>query len=807
MFKNYITVALRNLLRQKRYALINIFGLALGIACCLLIFLLVQEEWSYDRYHTQKDQIYRVVVREHRTDGEIKFSVLQPFELAQAFEQSMPGVVRASGYMRAQGNVTYGEKTSWRTFGLIDPAYLHMFTIPILTGDIHTALNDPNAIIISQATANRYFDDIAPNYSNLLGRTLTFQGTNKPQDFVISAVMENVPRTSSMRVDLLVNNENYQNFHRSDDWGGHTSIYVELTQNQTATNITKALPTFTKEHARQRIQEFREEGRIIDTDESYQLHLQPLTDVYQNTRIRNTYEARGNIQHVYILATIAFVILTLACINFTTLSIGRSTSRALEVGMRKVLGAYRSQLMKQFWGEAILMTFLALIMGLAFSELFLPQFNTLAQKQLTLSFANGNVWTGLLLILTCVGIIAGAYPAFILSRIHPIQSLNGHTTLGGRNRLTRTLIIIQYALSIGLITSTGIMYQQLDYMHSKNLGFDTEQVVLVEVPGGNASDVADRYKAALQGASGIIGITTSDRTFTSGSSATGYRDKNGKLHFIRQLHIDNDYLTTLKIPLIQGRDYDPSRSSDEKQSILVNETLVKTLAFENPIGQVFTGWGGDAFNTPTIIGVVKDFHFDRLHTEIQPLVLYTHPTGNERRAVFIRIRPEQSAKTLAHLEDVWNTIAPDRRYRMKFLDDNLNRQYQNEERWSQIMGYGTLFAILISCLGLLGLASLSVSRRTKEIGIRKVLGANVPSLINLISKDFVKLLLIANILGWPIAYYAMDKWLTNFAYHIELGIGVFVLSGALALGVALLTVGTQTFKAARANPIDALRYE
>ena len=807
MFKNYITVALRNLLRQKRYALINIFGLALGIACCLLIFLLVQEEWSYDRYHTKKDQIYRVIVREHRTDGEIKFSVLQPFELAQAFEQSMPGVVRASGYMRAQGNVTYGEKTSWRTFGLIDPAYLHMFTIPILTGDPNTALNDPNAIIISQATANRYFDDIAPDYSNLLGRALTFHGASEPQDFVISAVMKNVPRTSSMRVDLLVNNKNYQNFHRSDDWGGHTSIYIELTQNQTAANITKTLPTFTKEHAHKRIQEFREEGRIIASDEGYQLHLQPLTNVYQNTDIRNTYEARGNIQNVYTLAIIAFVILALACINFTTLSIGRSTSRALEVGMRKVLGAYRSQLMGQFWGEAILMTFFALIIGLAFTELFLPQFNTLAQKQLTLSFTNSNVWVGLLLILICVGIIAGAYPAFILSRIHPIQSLKGRTTFGGRNRITRTLIIIQYALSIGLMTSTGIMYQQLDYMHNKNLGFDTEQVAVVEVPGGNASEIADRYKAALQSASGIIGITTSDRTFTSGSSATGYRDKNGKLHFIRQLRIDNDYLTTLKIPLLTGRDYDPSRPSDEKQSILVNETLAKTLAFENPVGQIFAGWGGDAFNNPTIIGVVKDFHFDRLHTEIQPLVLYTNPTGNERRAVFIRIRPEQSAKTLAHLEEVWNTVAPDRQYRLRFLDDNLNKQYHNEERWNQIISYGTLFAILISCLGLLGLASLSVARRTKEIGIRKVLGASVPNLVNLLSIDFIKLLLIANIIAWPIAYYAMNKWLTNFAYHIELGISIFVISGTLALFVALLTVGTQTFKAARSNPVDALRYE
>lgn len=807
MFKNYITVALRNLLRQKRYAFINIFGLALGIACCLLIFLLVQEEWSYDRYHIQKDHIYRVVVREHRTDGEIKFSVLQPFELAQAFEQSMPGVVRASGYMRAQGNVTHGDKTSWRTFGLIDPAYLHMFTIPLTTGDINTALHAPNAIIISQATAKRYFDGIAPDYSNILGRALTFQGASEPQDFVISGVMENVPRTSSMRIDLLVNNENYQNFHRSDDWGGHTSIYVELAQNQTATNMAKALPTFTKEHARQRMQEFREEGRIIDSDEGYQLHLQPLTDVYQNTTIRNTYEARGNIQHVYILATIAFVILALACINFTTLSIGRSTSRALEVGMRKVLGAYRSQLMKQFWGEAILMTFLALIIGLAFTELFLPQFNILAQKHLTLSFANGNVWTGLLLILTCVGIIAGAYPAFILSRIHPIQSLKGQTTLRGRNRLTRTLIIIQYALSIGLITSTGIMYQQLDYMHSKNLGFDTEQVVLVEVPGGNASEVADRYKAALQGASGIVSITTSDRTFTSGSSATGYRDQHGKLHFIRQLRIDKDYITTLKIPLIAGRDYDPLRSADEKQSILVNETLVKTLAFENPIGQVFTGWGGDAFNNPTIIGVVKDFHFDRLHTEIQPMVLYTNPTGNERRAVFIRIHPEQSVKTLTHLKDVWNTIAPDRRYRMKFLDDNLDRQYRNEERWSQIMGYGTLFAILISCLGLLGLASLAVSRRTKEIGIRKVLGANVPNLVSLLSKDFVKLLLIANLLGWPLAYWAMSNWLAEFAYRIQLSPFVFIAAGALTFIIALATICAQTLKAARSNPVDALRYE
>lgn len=807
MFKNYITVALRNLLRQKRYAFINIFGLALGIACCLLIFLLVQEEWSYDRYHEKKDQIYRVVTREHRTDGEIKFTALQPFELAQVFEQSMPGVVRASAYMRSQGNVTYSKKASWRTFGLIDPAYLHMFSIPLILGDPNTALNDPNAIIISQTTAKQYFDDAASDYSNLLGRVLTFHGAKKQQDFVISGIMKDVPKISSMRVNILVNNEHYQNFHRSNDGNAHTSIYIELAPNQTVESMNTALPAFTKEHARQRIQNFLDDRRILDTEDAYQLQLQPLTDVYQNTEIRNTYESRGNIQHVYILGVIAFIILALACINFTTLSIGRSTSRALEVGMRKVLGAYRRQLMGQFWGEAILMTLIALIIGLAFTELFLSQFNTLAQKRLTLSFTNGNVWLGLLFILTCVGIIAGAYPAFILSRFQPVQTLKGQPQIGGRNHITRTLIVIQYALSVGLITCTGIMFQQLDYMRNKSLGFDVEQVVVVQVRGGNATQISERFKTMLQGASHIVGVTTSDQTFTSGSSATGLNDKNGELVFIRQIRIDNDYLSTLKIPLAAGRGFSNTQPADERQSILVNESLVKRLAIENPIGHTLTGWGNDTFNNPTIIGVVRNFHIDQLNREIQPLVLYTNPTGNEKRAIFIRIHPEQSVKTLAHIEEVWETIAPDRKYDMKFLDDNLDNQYRNEERWSTIMGYGTLFAILISSLGLLGLASLSVSRRTKEIGIRKVLGANVPSLVSLLSKDFVKLLLIANILGWPLAYWAMNQWLAAFAYRIQLSPFVFIAAGALTFLIALTTICAQTLKAARSNPVDALRYE
>ena len=803
MLKNYLKIAIRTLLRQKLYTLINICGLALGLSCCIMIFLLLQEEWSFDRHHEKKDLIYRVVTREFRPSQTIT-QVLQPFELAEAFVTEMPGVIRASGYMSASERVGVGEEVIWRRFALVDPPFLQMFTLPLLTGNPNTALDRPDAIVISETSAHQLFDEVAPDYHNVMGKTLTVRGKEQKQDYLITGIMEDQPKTSSLRAEMLINNEHYKNFSHSDASGSRTSLYIELAPDQNVNTLREALPAFVQTHFGTRIQRLRETKRIIDTNDAYQLTLHPLLDVYHNEDIRNIYEQRGLGSYLYILAGIAFGVLIIACINFTTLSIGQSTSRALEVGMRKVLGAHRQQVMGQFWSEALLMTAAAFALALGLTELFLPTFNEFAQRTLTFSYTNPEIWLSLIITVGLVGFAAGSYPSLVLSRFQPVETLKGQIHIGKKQWLTRGLVILQYALAIVLLIGTGVMLQQVHYMQNKDLGFDREQVVMIQVTGGNATQTAQRYKAALQSYTSIVNIALSDRTFTSGSSATAYRDKNGAFTRIRRIRVDEDYAKTLDLKFVAGRDFTTTADS---RSILVNETLVKKLELEDPIGQPFDRYNLGDLKAPVILGIIKDFHMDRLQKEIEPLVLYIFPTGNSMRAVFVRIQPERARETLAFMKTTWEKVVPDLPYRQSFLDENLNRQYQSEQRAGQIVSYAALFAILISCLGLLGLASLSVARRTKEIGIRKILGASVPRLIGLLSWDFVKLLIISNTIAWPIAYWMMNKWLAEFAYRIDLDIRVFIFTGILTLAIAFATVGLKTIKAARSNPVDALKYE
>ena len=805
MFRNYLIVAVRNVLRQKLYAFINVFGLAIGLACCILIFLYVRHEWQYDAFHENADRIFRVIVRETRPDGSVGFSTLHPTSLAASLKEEFPGIERTSGFIRSRTQVSYRKIFFQESFGMVEPDFLEMFSFPLLAGDSATALQRLDGVVISETVALKFFGNVEGGYTAAIGKPLSLGG----KEFTVTGVMRDVPETSSLKFSLLIPIEYHNNFAvNTDEMHAKSSVYVQLMKGQDADALASAFPPFAERHLGSRIGDFKSYGRVRNTDDGFLLRLQPLRDVYLNYEVRrNSYEAGGNVVYSYVLSGLALLVLAIAGINYMTLAVGRSVGRAREVGMRKALGAQRVQLMRQFWGEALLLSLIALAMAVALAEMFLPVFNGLARKNLSIPYLDS--WRTVLVFLCFAGIaglVAGSYPAVVLPNLHTVEVLKGRVRLGGRNVVTRVLVVVQYALSIALMISGAIMIRQLNYTREKDLGYREELVVVVPAMVVDSDAFSERYKEEVLRSPRVVSATISDRAFTTGYSAIGLEKEDGKRLYVRVIRIDADYLRTMDIQLVAGRNIPPTSSSDSTSYALVNEKLAGMLGWEDPVGKTLENLGWDQLGEPTVIGLVKDFHFESLYRNIEPLLLHTGPRS-WGPFVLIRIQPEDIAGTIAFLQKTWESVASDEPFHYSFLEDNLARQYRNEDRWFRITGYTFLFAILISCLGLLGLASLSVTRRTKEVGIRKALGGSVPRLVLLLSGEFAKLVLVANLLAWPVAYYVMNGWLQNFAYRIDPEPEIFIFCGALALGTAMLAVGVQSMKAALANPVDALRYE
>ncbi len=792
MIKNYFVVAIRNLMRKKLYTFINVFGLGLGLACCILMALFVKHEWSRDQFHENHDQMFRLVAQRVQPDGEaIPFNIwdtVYPLLVVDELKDEMIGVEQACAFMRdTRSKITREEKSFRSALGFVSGDFFAMFTFPFLSGNPTTALAQPDGIVITETTARMFFGDVQ-DYSALIGQSLS----RKNKLFIITGVMADVPTTSSLQFDALVSIKAEKGFGLARRYNDASAwIFVQIGKTK-ASRVLDDLNHWTK---KEKLQE-----EIFD-NKSFNFVLQPLTDVYWNTDIPNHYGPQGNPTGVYILWGLAWLVLLIACSNFITLSVAESSGRAKEVGLRKVVGANRGQIIQQFWSEALVLSFLGLLVGTALAEILLPVFNGFVHQKLTLAYFDD--WWVLLLMLGVVGLIAGSYPALVLSRFQPVLAIKGEARLGGRNFLTRTLIILQYAASIALLIGTGVMIQQQDYVRNKNLGFNKEQVAIIQANWRTAKS----YKQAIVNDSRIVGVTITDRTLIDGYSSTRFKFPDGSMVTVKVIGVDVDYLSTLEIPLLAGRNFSEDHPSDLTKAVLVNETLAKKLGVENPVGETLMGFRRDGgFRDPVVIGLVRDFHIMSLHNQIEPLALMME---NYKYGPFllIRMRSGQIFETIGMLKNTWEKVAPNTPFELSFLDENLNQQYANEVYWFRVLSHSALVAVLLSCLGLFGLASLAVARRTKEIGIRKVLGASVHHVMWLFSRDFIKLLLVANIIAYPVAYWMMNKWLTNFAYRIELGIGIFGIAGILTLLIALLTVNFQTLKAARRNPVDALRDE
>lgn len=801
MFQSYLKIAIRSLGRHKLYSFINIFSLALGVAGCLLILLFVRDEWRFDRFHPDAENIYRLAVEENYGADQHFLNTVTPMVLAPELRASYPEIRAAArigileNLVRKDG-VTFNERIH-----LADDDFFTMFHFPILRGERPQRSSE---VLLTPALAEKFFGT-----GNPLGQTLSIRLGDDFQPFTVCGIIAPAPAHSSIRFDMIIS---FANSHAVWSERAHLSpfnVVVETYLQLTAGHSAAALAAKTQGMVRRLLGERYREG-------IYLLHFQSLTDIHLNTAYPAGFEPVSDPVYSYLLAIVALLVFLIACINFTSLTLGRAGERAREVGVRKVVGAGRGQLIRQFWGETVLLSFFALLLGLLLAGIFLPTFNTLAGKSLSLQF-DAALLGGLLSLMLLTGLVAGSYPAIFLSGFRPVEVLKGRIHIGPGGLFRRGLTVLQFTLSVFLIICTLSIAGQLRYLQNKNLGFDKSRVLILPtgLPPQEGLPLYERFRNSLTGHRAIAGVGASAFALGEGWMTIGYDADDGSYRTFRMNIITPEFLETAGVELAAGRNFSAATPSDIREGIIINQALADEYGWPTPLGEHLPG----NFPPHQIIGVVKDFNFESLHRKVEPLVLVLDRqtifegaadvsllTGPEPE-IAVRIRPGEITAALTLMKDAWEKVAPGSPFSFTFLDETLNRQYLQEERLGSIVTAAAVFAVLIACLGLFGLAMLAAIRRTKEIGVRKVLGATVTDITLLIARDFIKLVLLAILLAVPLAYLAIGNWLEGFAYRKMPGPEVFLIAGLLALGVALLTVSFQAVKAGLTDPARSLRYE
>jgi putative ABC transport system permease protein len=793
MIKNYLKIAFRNLWRHKIFSLINIMGLTVGMTACFLIFLYVRFELSYDSFHSKAGRIYRIVA-DIKTPTEVIPADRPAWAVPPNVKDEFPEV---ESFVRATDDnllVRKGEKKFQEENALwADSSFFHVFDFKLLKGNPQTALKDQFSIVFSETAAKKYFGKEDP-----MGQTLLITGDAFPAR--VTGVMKDIPENSQIKADMLLSMSTItQKFNQGLDsqWGSYGAMaYLLLKPGTNAKALEKKFPAFLE----------KRNGTEMKKSQMYPtLFLEPLKDVYLRST-RNGHKT-GNITNVYIFSIVAIFILLIACINFINLTTARSAERAREVGIRKVVGAARAQLTKQFIGESIMLCLIAFFLTIAFSWLLLPLFNQLAGKTISHSiFENLSYIAILFLAAVSIGLLAGVYPALVLSSFKPVTVLKGKFTTGTRGILLRkSLVVSQFTISIGLIIATIIVYNQMRYMRNQNLGFSKDQVIVMDTYGDHSKDA---FKQALTGIPTVKSVSASSSVPGGGNPGAYSEIENlkGDLQVanLDLYFVDFDYINQFKIKMVAGRGFSREFGTDTTQAMVLNEAAVKMFGYTSPqqaIGRRFKQWGREG----KIIRVMKDFHFRSLQQPIKPLSMRIEPGGCN--LVSAKVSAANLPATIAAIENKWKTLIPNRPFSYFFLDEFFDKQYRSEERFGKLFLNFAILAIFISCLGLLGLASYSTIQRTKEIGIRKVLGASVSNIVNLLSKDFLKLVAISAVIAFPIAWFAMNKWLQDFAYRIGMSWWVFLMAGILATLIALFTISFQAIKAAIANPVKSLRTE
>ncbi|MXY48923.1 MAG: FtsX-like permease family protein [Gemmatimonadetes bacterium] len=809
MFRNYFTVALRHLNRQKGYSLINVTSLALGIACCLLIVLFIRDELSYDRFHDKADRIYRVTA-EHRQGDQVSLNADVLIPIAKFIRADFPEVEDMVRFV-PPGNawmVKYGDKGFYeRDFYLADSSVFNVFHVPLVTGNPRTALDGNDKIVLSETIARKYFGD-----ENPIGKILDAEGSFH---LVVTGVMEDLPSNSHLGFDILASFRIQEAYTEVplDEFGWRASYsYLLLREGTDPAELEAKLPAFVDKYLG---------DRYGNEEESLTLRLQPLTDIHLHSHLEREITPNSDIAYVYLFTAIAVFIIVIACINFMNLATARSAGRAREIGLRKVFGAGRGQVMRQFISESMIMSGLAVCVALVLAIVSLPWFNLLTGKSLAMDA--DTVWFALgavVAIGVVVGFVAGSYPSLYLSGLAPIQTLKG--SLGTSNAgMRRILVVGQFAISIALLICTGVVFNQVEYIRAKNMGLNTDQVVAVPLTFLPVMETSPVFKARIMESPHVVKATLAyilpgHKNAVIPLSVSRPEDSFASKYDMHAAWTDEDYIDLFGIELVAGRYFDRTFPGDwtGTGAVVMNEAAAARLGFdpaEAAVGETILwlherrlGYEEDKPVPREVVGVMKDFHFRSLHEPIEPLVLFPDREGGH---AMVKIDSGNLMEALAFIEDTWNEVNPDFAFEYFFVEDTFARLYDAEQRFGRIFVSFAALAVVIACLGLFGLSSFTAERRTKEIGVRKVLGASIPNLFGMLSSEFVRLVIVANVLAWPVAYAAMNSWLGGFAYRVDLGWTTFILAGVLAMAIALLTVGFQAVRAATANPVESLRTE
>jgi len=783
MFKNYITIAYRNLVKHKFYSLINIFGLSLGITCCILIFAYIGYELSYDGYHKNADNIYRIASK-RTVSGQTTYLARSPAPMGPTMVQDFPEVLDAVRFMPTVKRVFAYENTHFFQEGVlyVDQSLFDVFSFELIEGDPKTALEVPFTMVFTEKTAQKYFGDESP-----VGKIINWD--NK-FDYRLTGVVKDPPPNSHFTFNVLAS---FSTLIRYDprlgsSWSVSYQTYFLLHKNTDIRDFEQKLKGFNEKYLGPTLKE---------SEIELETYLQPLKSIHLHSNLQGELGDNSDIRITYAFWAIAIVILLIACINFMNLSTARSASRVKEVGMRKVLGAQRTKLIVQFLGESFVFALLSLAIAIMMARLFLPYFTSLSGKDITLNYLGmTHLYAGLAAIVLFVGFVAGSYPALFLSAFKPISALRGHIQQGSRSsRFRSILVVFQFVISIILIICTIIVFNQHKYMQNKDLGFNKQNLLAVAIQNDEVRLGLESFKQELQNTIGIESAGASSMVpgemylFNIGT----YPEGHSKDQMIRMdiFLVDYGYLDTFKIEVVRGRGFSKEIMTDFTDAVMINETAAKTMGWDDPVGKTIEIPSDDGLVRKAVIGVFKDIHQRSLYSVVAPTVIeYIGMEGaieNRARRLILRLNSDDLAETMTKIEQKWKKAFPNQPYYSFFLDEFFDGQHRAEEKLGSIIRTFSVLAVIIGCLGLFGLASFTAEQRTKEIGIRKVLGSSVSSIVVLLCRKFFLLVAIANVLAWPVAFFAMNKWLQNFPYPVEMGIS--------------------TFKAARANPVDSLRYE
>jgi putative ABC transport system permease protein len=782
MFKNYLKMSLRNIQRHKGYSFINITGLAFGITCCFLVFFWIRYELSFDHFHKNALEICRVISKFHSIEGDVNYTNTSQAPLAALLEDRYPEIINSARVVNFIFVVGKQGSSLDEDILCVDPSFLEIFTFPFIQGYQSTALDKPHSIILTESLAKKHFQDQDP-----MGKTIIVR-ENTP--FIVSGIIKDIPDNSHLAGKDAIIPMSYANelgWYNLDEWEGFNFItYLQLQKGVFYRDVERKATNILKD---------------IFPESTTTIQLQPLTRIHLYDP-----EGGGLIEYIYIFSGMALFVLLIACINYMNLSTARSSGRAKEVGVRKVGGANRRQLIRQFLGESLFLSLLATLLAIALTYSLIPVFRQLTGREIEISYS---IRTFLFIvgIFGLTGMLSGIYPALILSALKPVSLIKGvFRSRKERALFRKILVVFQFAVSICLIVITFFIIQQMYLIRNKDLGYDKENIICINNIGGIAPKFTTVRNTLLANPK-ITGITIIDSYLDSpNSSATSDvvrwegQGANESIPWLIVKGVDYDFQKTFGIEMSEGRFFSREFLSDLTEGMVINEAAVRAMNMDSPVGKKFHFWDFDG----TIIGVTKDFNMQSLHKQIEPMVM---KLGINLQRMAIKIKPDNISETIGFIKNEIKKIVPDYNFRFEFLDQKLNRLYSDEQRMKNITLALSFLAIFISCLGIFGLALYTAEKRTKEIGIRKVFGASIPGIFLLLTREFVKWVIVANILAWPAAYYFMNKWLQNFAYRIDLSAGIFIFSGLAALFIALIAVSSQGVKAALTNPVNSLRYE